>query len=153
MKHTWLYSDLFQALKEQHLSLGFSTDGSLISASAVPDCGYRAKQKQEMINDKDIHDRSDKMINDKDIHDRPDKNLCSDILHHCRLIIISQKINQKTRLLTFHPLCFKVLHTGRDSGGWGGGGEQINVLNRPNVCQQRTHSTLMLIHVLARLAT
>ena len=140
MKHAWLYSDLLQALKEEPFSSDFSTDGSLISASAVPDCGYRAKQKQEMINDKDIHDR-------------PDKNLCSDILHHCRLIIISQKINQKTRLLTFHPLCFKVLHTGRDSGGWGGGGEQINVLNRPNVCQQRTHSTLMLIHVLARLAT
>ena len=35
----WLYTDLLQALKGRHLSSVFSTDGTLISASAVPRCG------------------------------------------------------------------------------------------------------------------
>ena len=38
VKHSWLYSDLLQALKGEPLSSGFSTDGSLISAPAIPHC-------------------------------------------------------------------------------------------------------------------
>ena len=33
------YTDLLQASKREPLSSGFSTDGNLISASAVPHCG------------------------------------------------------------------------------------------------------------------
>ena len=36
MKHAWLYNDLFQALKGEPLSSGFSTNGFFNSASAVP---------------------------------------------------------------------------------------------------------------------
>ena len=39
MKHARLYSDLLQALKGEPSSSGISTDGSLISASAVLHCG------------------------------------------------------------------------------------------------------------------
>ena len=39
MKHAWLYSDLLWASKGEPLSSGFSTGGSLISASALPYCG------------------------------------------------------------------------------------------------------------------
>ena len=35
----WLYTDLLQALKGEHLSSVFSPDGTLISASAAPHCG------------------------------------------------------------------------------------------------------------------
>ena len=38
-KHAWLYSDLLQALKREHMSaLGSQQMGILISASAVPLC-------------------------------------------------------------------------------------------------------------------
>ena len=39
MKHAWLYTDLLKALKGEPLSSGFSMDGYLIFASAVPHCG------------------------------------------------------------------------------------------------------------------
>ena len=42
MKHAWLYAHLLEALKGESLSSGFSTDGSLISASAAPHCGIKA---------------------------------------------------------------------------------------------------------------
>ena len=43
MKHIGLYSHLFQVLKGELLSSGFSTDGSIISASAVPHCGQEMR--------------------------------------------------------------------------------------------------------------
>ena len=39
VKHTWLHSDLIQALKGEPLSSSSSIDRSLTSASAVPRCG------------------------------------------------------------------------------------------------------------------
>ena len=39
MKYALLYSDLIEALKGEHLSYRFLTDGSLISASSVPHSG------------------------------------------------------------------------------------------------------------------
>ena len=38
MQHAWLYSDLLQAFKREHLGSGFSTDGTLISVSTVLHC-------------------------------------------------------------------------------------------------------------------
>ena len=38
MKHAWLYFDLFHVLKGEPLSFGFSTYGSLIYMSTVPQC-------------------------------------------------------------------------------------------------------------------
>ena len=44
-KHAWLYSDLLQALKREHVSaLGYQQRGSLISASAAPH--YRGHLKR-----------------------------------------------------------------------------------------------------------
>ena len=37
--HAWQYTDLLQALKGGRLSSVFSPDGTLISASAAPQCG------------------------------------------------------------------------------------------------------------------
>ena len=42
----WLCTDLLQALKGEPLSSVFSTDGTLISASSAPHCGYN---KAEII--------------------------------------------------------------------------------------------------------
>ena len=39
VKRAWLYSDLLPAFNGEPLSSGVSTDGSMISASAVPNCG------------------------------------------------------------------------------------------------------------------
>ena len=38
-QQSWLYTDLLQPFKAEPFSSGYSTDGSLISASAVPQCG------------------------------------------------------------------------------------------------------------------
>ena len=45
MKHAWLYSYLLKAFKGDILSSGFSTNESLISASAIPHCGCTVKQR------------------------------------------------------------------------------------------------------------
>ena len=45
-KHAWLYSDLRQALKGKHVSSGFSTKGTLISASAVAHRGRETMKKE-----------------------------------------------------------------------------------------------------------
>ena len=39
LSNVWLYTDLPQALKGERLSSVFSSDGTLISASAAPHCG------------------------------------------------------------------------------------------------------------------
>ena len=39
MKHAWLYTDLPQVLKGEPSSSVFSTDGTIISTSAAPQCG------------------------------------------------------------------------------------------------------------------
>ena len=44
-KHAWIYSDLLLALKGRtFVSSVFFTDGNLISASALPHCGYNTAQ-------------------------------------------------------------------------------------------------------------
>ena len=42
-----IYTDLLQALKGERLSSVFSPDGTLISASAAPQCGAGAASRTE----------------------------------------------------------------------------------------------------------
>ena len=44
-QHVWLYTDPLQTLKEERLSSVFSTDGTLISASAAPHCEAQSKEQ------------------------------------------------------------------------------------------------------------
>ena len=45
-KHAWLHSDLLLFDRRPFLSSGFSTEGTLLSASAVPHCGRRMQVKR-----------------------------------------------------------------------------------------------------------
>ena len=51
--HVWLYTDLLQALKGEHLSSVFSPDRTLISASAAPHRGVMLRSEEKANNKKE----------------------------------------------------------------------------------------------------
>ena len=58
-KHAWLYSDLLLFDRRTFVSSGFSTEGTLLSASAVPHCGKRMHVKRVGFALKDRAERCD----------------------------------------------------------------------------------------------
>ena len=55
--------DLLQALKGEPLSSGFSTDGSSMSASAVPHCREEKKKRQKEKKKKEEEENVTKLLN------------------------------------------------------------------------------------------